>query len=744
MDRGDPSRSAAGSEERVPETISSADRQGAESAGPKLLLVSPGSARAAAVRSTLAKSALVGALVHVVPDLDAAIDYLTVDSPPGGVDAMLLDVDAGVEEIVVGLRRLAARIRGVATVVLGTDGQPGTALALEQAGAHDVIPNDLVLAVRGAARVARVERELHHQRIEMEHQVEEAQALTEELEQLNEHLREANAEANRNEERYRALVEASTQLVWNTDANGMIVDMPQWRAITGQSADEVRGTGWLDAVHPDDRERSSASWWEAFRSRGIYENEYRLRHADGSYRWHRARGVPVLDEYGEVREWVGTLDDIDDERRAEEARREETSLIETLNDISGVLTSELDLERIVQTVTDAATTLTAAQFGAFFYNVIDKHGGKYTLYTLSGAPRAAFENFGHPRATPVFAPTFYGTAIVRSDDITQDPRYGQMAPHHGMPKGHLPVRSYLAVPVISRDGDVIGGLFFGHAETGVFTPRAERLALGIAASAAVAMDNARLYQAERRARAEAEVANKAKSDFLANMSHELRTPLNAIGGYASLLADGIRGPVSSDQLADLARIRQNQHHLLSLINDILNFAKVEAGRVQFELTPVDVHAALGQLEALIAPQLLERQIHYAYRRCETDHVATVDRDRMQQILLNLLSNAVKFTPLGGSVVVSCESTASHVRIHVVDTGMGIPADKLETIFEPFVQLERGRTATSGTGLGLSISRDLARAMGGDVIAESTPDVGSRFTLVLPRAEVGRPEAATDK
>jgi signal transduction histidine kinase len=278
--------------------------------------------------------------------------------------------------------------------------------------------------------------------------------------------------------------------------------------------------------------------------------------------------------------------------------------------------------------------------------------------------------------------------------------------------------------VFARSGEVLGGLFFGHASPGVCTERSERLAIGTAAWAGIAMENARL---------EAEAASRAKSDFLAIMSHELRTPLNAIGGYTDLLSGGIRGPVSEAQRADLARIKRSQHHLLGLINDILNFARIEAGRVTMEPRETVLNDALSQLEVLVGPQLLEKQLRYRYDSCDEQLTAYVDPDRLQQILLNLLSNAIKFTPPGGEIRLDCASEGGMVAIRVTDTGVGIPANKLESIFEPFVQVDRARWAgVGGTGLGLAISRDLARAMGGELTAQSEIDVGSVFTLRMPR------------
>jgi len=297
---------------------------------------------------------------------------------------------------------------------------------------------------------------------------------------------------------------------------------PQAADLFGISADTVASefTTWERAIFVDDAPKVRAAIESAEQS-GNYYVEFRVKHADGKLHWLAGKGQVVGKENGGTAVLRGIYYDIA-ERKQLEARllalnetlesrvhdlREETRALEVLNRTCIAIAAEFDLERLVQTVTDAGVELSGAQFGAFFYNVVKPDGEAYMLYTLSGAARADFERFPMPRNTGVFGPTFRGEGPVRSADIRADPRYGKNPPFDGMPPGHLPVRSYLAVPVVSRNGEVIGGLFFGHGQPGVFTERAERITMGLAAQAAVAIDNSRLYEVSQKeiaARDEAE------------------------------------------------------------------------------------------------------------------------------------------------------------------------------------------------------------------------------------------------
>jgi PAS domain S-box-containing protein len=241
--------------------------------------------------------------------------------------------------------------------------------------------------------------------------------------------------------------------------------------------------------------------------------------------------------------------------------------------------------------------------------------------------------------------------------------------------------------------------------------------------------------------AEAEASNRTKSTFLASMSHELRTPLNAIGGYADLLLFGVAGDLISEQRDYLDRLRRSQQHLLAIINDLLNFSRIEAGRITYDMQRMSLGKAIRAVLPMVEQQASQRDLEL--RIDETpDYEATADPSKVVQILLNLLSNAIKFTEPAGSISIQQFARDDHVGIRVSDTGIGIPEDKLESIFEPFVQV--GRTLTTpheGTGLGLAISRDLARAMNGDIAVRSTLEKGSVFELVLRRGELA---TATDE
>jgi signal transduction histidine kinase len=294
----------------------------------------------------------------------------------------------------------------------------------------------------------------------------------------------------------------------------------------------------------------------------------------------------------------------------------------------------------------------------------------------------------------------------------------------------------LTVPLVIRDTLVGAVTFVSEAEghRPGFTSEDIALAQELAVRSATALDTAKLHGRALTLKSLAESASRAKTTFLGTMSHELRTPLNAIGGYVDILLLGLRGPVSSAQKVDLERIKSNQRHLLGLITDLLNFIRVGSGRLSYNIVDVAVDEAVASAVALVDALIIQKGLVCELVESDSDVVARGDAEKLQQILINLLSNAIKFTPSGGQIAIASEATETTVRIHIADTGVGIPADKLEAIFDPFVQVKEGIVGRdSGIGLGLAISRDLAHAMHGDLKVESELGRGSRFTLVLPRA-----------
>ena len=376
-----------------------------------------------------------------------------------------------------------------------------------------------------------------------------------------------------------------------------------------------------------------------------------------------------------------------------------TEEAETLRRLAVAFSQELDRRKLVQLITDEATSLCRADFGAFFFNATHEAGDAFELYTLSGAPRSAFAGFPLPRATPIFAPTFNGEGVVRLGDVRKDPRFGAWGPQ---PSGHLSVVSYLAVPVISNAGPVLGGLFFAHREPDRFTPQHERVLVGVAGLAAIAVDNAQLYAALQR-------VNQIKDEFLATLSHELRTPLNAILGWSHLLRSGELHADSRQRAID--SIERNARAQTLLIEDLLDVSRIISGKLQIKLDSARLETAIEAAVDTVRPAALAKGValHTAIDPA-LSFVVKGDPARLQQIAWNLVANAVKFTPAGGRVKVELRRIDAYAEVVVTDTGIGIAKDFLPHIFERFRQSDSSPSRRQGgLGLGLAIVRHLFRS-----------------------------------
>ncbi|MFS2020155.1 ATP-binding protein, partial [Massilia sp. CT11-108] len=557
------------------------------------------------------------------------------------------------------------------------------------------------------------------------------------------------------EEVLRALANTIPQLAWMAQADGAIVWFNErWFEYTGTTPDQVVGWGWQTAVEPTVLPAVLERWSASIKSGDPFEMEYPIRGADGQYRWFLTRVNPVRDRHGKVLRWFGTDTDVDEVKRAEQALRDESHVLELLNSTGSALASTRDLRSLLQVATDAATGIAGARQGAFLYHgrndgIEPDANNLFTLYTVSGGSPVGFEAFGASGPTGLFGPGLldHPAGVIRSADVTLDARLRD-APPFALPAGHPAVRSYLAVPVVGHSGELLGTMFFGHPEPDVFSERTERIVRGIAAQAAVAIDNVRLYEAaqraaeerkvllesERQARAEAERTSQMKDEFLATLSHELRTPLSAILGWAQVLRRGSRD--QNDLQKGLQTIERNARAQAQLIEDLLDMSRITSGKVLLDMQAVAPASFIDAAIETVRPAADAKNIRIDKQYAADPGLVAGDPARLQQVVWNLLSNAIKFTPRDGQVSIELARNDASVAITVRDNGAGIRPEFITHVFERFRQADASMTRRhGGLGLGLAIVKHLIEQHGGTVRAESAGEgKGASFTIELPLAK----------
>jgi signal transduction histidine kinase/DNA-binding response OmpR family regulator len=682
---------------------------GAGASGPyRLLVVDDDAADLANVRQALARGGVAGA-IDGATDAVSALDKI----PRGGYDCILLDHRIPRVDGLTLLHGIRAAGLDVPVLMLTDGADDPLTIDLLMAGATDYIAKDgldperLASSLRHSVALAAAHRE----------------------------TRRAEAELRASAERQRLAAESAGVGMYDLDAETrQFVGTDRLAAIFGFApGDRPNYDDYLSRIHLDDREAAARARAEAMDpvGEGHYLAEYRVVPPGDAVRWVDARGrvfFTARDGQRRAVRMVGTVLDITARKRAEEALREEMQLVETLHRIGSSVAADLELAHVVQTITDEATALTRARLGVFVYTTIHDGTVPRAHVAVSGAVRPDDAAIELPDALALL-----GDAPGTAREGAGDELLAAVSRMLERQTIASPIVSSISVPVRSHTGTVHGRLILGHPAPGAFAVRDERLVAGIAGWAALAMDNALLYAAAQRARADAERASRVNAGFLAMMSHEIRTPLNAIAGYAQLLIDDVPNATSPQHKEYARAVQRSERHLVSLIDSVLAHAKLKSGRVRYWIEDVPLPELLLAVESLVAPQLRAKSLHYSSAGCDRELVLRADREKAAQILVNLLSNAVKFTPPGGRIALEAHMDGDdRARLTVRDSGIGIPTDKLTMIFEPYVQVDGGRaTGQKGTGLGLTISRELARGMRGDLRAEGGVGAGAVFVLTLP-------------
>ena len=523
-----------------------------------------------------------------------------------------------------------------------------------------------------------------------------------------------------------AIVESSDDAIISKSLAGIILSWNRGaERVFGYTAEEAIGQPVLMLIPPGQHDEEPEILRRLQRGEHIHHYETVRRRKDGTLIDVSLSVSPILDASGRVVSAAKIARDITAQKRAQ--RMSERLLASTVS-----LGRALEADAVAEATLREGMGALGAASGTFYLLAAD--GQTFELVHSVGVPDDALEGF---RRVSVDAPLPLCDAVRAQALLFHQSNEGLVERYPTMAPGvrRVAAGAWVTVP-LCFEARAQGAAVFGFPHGHTLGEEDRRFLGALASQAAQALERARLYEAERAAREEAEAANRAKLDFLATMSHELRTPLNAIAGYAELLQLGLHGPVSVAQQDALGRIQRSQRHLLSLINDLLTFAKIEAGHLEVRLSRLELAPFLAGVEPLVAPQLRAKGIAFAPPRGAAGVSALADEERLRQILLNLLSNAVKYTAAGGSVAVECaRDGAGTVTITVRDTGMGIAPEHLELIFDPFVQPNRSLSSGhEGAGLGLAISRELARGMGGDLTVASAPGRGSAFTVRLRDAD----------